>query len=178
MSVFSFMSRRVALLLDASLAAGDVSQAWVVWSGAVESALADAYRFSGGPLPSRGLVLGRGRASFRFVKLGGHKVRKARGYAADAHDAADVFLYRDSSIAPLLDLRRRLKAVMELVDAMTRYGVSLSRSVELSAQWDRILSIGPLFLVTLDDFQVLRGVGLGDFYHGVCGSHRRLSDFM
>ena len=33
----------------------------------------------------------RGRASFRVVKLGGHKIRKARGYAADAHDAADVF---------------------------------------------------------------------------------------
>ena len=149
------MSQLDALLLDASLASGDVSQAWSVWSGAVESALADAYRFSGGPLPSRGLVLGRGCASFRIVKLGGHKIRKARGYAADAHDAADVFLYRDSSIAPLLDLRRRLKAVMELVDAMVRYGVSLSRSIELSAQWDRILSIGPLFLLTLDDFQVL-----------------------
>ena len=88
------------------------------------------------------------------------------------------FLYRDSSIAPLLDLRRRLKAVMELVDAMIRYGVSLSRSIELSAQWDRILGIGPLFPVTLDDFQVLRGVGLGDFYHGVCGIHRRLCDFI
>ena len=78
----------------------------------------------------------------------------------------------------LLDLRRRLKAVMELVDAMIRYGVSLSRSIELSAQWDRILIIGPLFPVTLDDFQVLRGVGLGDFYHGVCGIHRRLGDFI
>ena len=95
-----FMSRQDALLLDASLASGDVSQAWSVWSGAVESALADAYRFSGGPLPSRGLVLGGGRASFRVVRLGGHKVRKARGNAADAHDAANVFLYRDSSIAP------------------------------------------------------------------------------
>ena len=88
-------------MLDASLASGDVSQAWAVWSSSVETALADAYRFSGGPLPSRGLVLGRGRASFRVVKLGGHKIRKARGYGADAHDAADVFLYRDSSIAPL-----------------------------------------------------------------------------
>ena len=87
-------------------------------------------------------------------------------------------MYRDSSIAPLLDLRRRLKAVMELVDALIRYGVSLSRSVELSAQWDRILSIGPLFLVTLDDFQDLVGVGLSDFYHGVCGIHRRLCDFI
>ena len=31
----------------------------MAWSGAVEAALADAYRFSGGPLHSRGLVLGR-----------------------------------------------------------------------------------------------------------------------
>ena len=158
--------------------AGDVSRAWAVSSGAAESALVDAYRFSGGPLPGRGLVLGRGSASFRVVKLGGHKVRKARGYAADAHDAADVFLYRDSSIAPLLDMRRRFTAVMELVDAMIRCGVSLSRSIELSTQWDRILIIGPLFLVTLDDLQIVRGVGLGDFYHGVCGIHRRLSDFI
>ena len=60
-----FMSCYDAFLLDSSLAVGDVSQAWAVWSGAVESALADAYLFSGGPLPSRGLVLGRGRASFR-----------------------------------------------------------------------------------------------------------------
>ena len=38
-------------------------------------------------------------------------VRKARGNAADAHGAADVFLYRDSSVALLLDLWRRFKAV-------------------------------------------------------------------
>ena len=85
-----FMSRQDALLLDESLDAGDVSRAWLVWSRAAEAALADAFRFSGGPLPSRGLVLGRGNASFRVVRLVGHKVRKARG------NAADVFLYRDS----------------------------------------------------------------------------------
>ena len=123
------------------------------------------------------LVLGRGSASFRVVRLGGHKVRKARGSAADAHDAADVFLYRDSSIAPLLDMRR-IKAVMEILDAMIRCGVSLSRSLELSAQWDRILAFGPLYPVTLDDLHVVWGVGLGDFYHVVCDVHRRLSDFL
>ena len=48
-----------------------------MWSGAAEAALAD--RFSGGPIPGRGLVLGRGSASFRVVRLGGHPVRKARG---------------------------------------------------------------------------------------------------
>ena len=50
--------------------------------------------------------LGGGVLCFRVVRLGGHS------NAADAHDAADVFLYRDSSIAPLLDMERRFKAVM------------------------------------------------------------------
>ena len=105
-----FMSRRDASLLDESLGRDDVSLALSVWSRAAESALADAFQFSGGPLPSRGLVLGRGAALFRRVQLGGHWVRIARASAADALDAADVFLYRDFSIAPLLDMRRRFKA--------------------------------------------------------------------
>ena len=88
------------------------SMAWTVWSRAAEAALADAYRFSGGPLPSRELILGRSAASFRRVQLGGHWVRRARANAADALDAADVFLYRDFSIALLLDMRRRFEAVM------------------------------------------------------------------
>ena len=37
-----FMSRQDALQLDESLDAGDVSCAWLVWSGAVGAALADA----------------------------------------------------------------------------------------------------------------------------------------
>ena len=102
-----FMSRHDAIQLDESLNADDVCQDWLVWSSAAETALVDAYRFSGVPAPNRGLVLGRGRACFRVVRLGGH--------AADAHDAAGVFLYRDSSIAPLLDMRRRFKAVVDVL---------------------------------------------------------------
>ena len=79
-----FMSRRDALLLDESLELDGVSMAWTVWSRA---ALADAYQFSGGPLPSRGLVLGRGAALFRWVQLGGPWVRRARANVADALDA-------------------------------------------------------------------------------------------
>ena len=128
-----FMSRHDAIELDESLDAGDVSRAWLVWSGAAETALADACQFCGGLIPTKGLVLGRRSALFRIVRLGRHKVRKARGNAADAHDAADVFLYRDSSIAPLLDMKRRFKAVMNVLGAMIQYGVSLARSVEQSA---------------------------------------------
>ena len=65
-----YMSQRDALLLNESLDAGDVSQAWLVWSHAAESALVDAYSLSGGPRPCHGFVLGRGAARFRRVRLG------------------------------------------------------------------------------------------------------------
>ena len=173
-----FMSRQDALLLDEALGADGVSMDWVVWSRAAESALLDAYRFSGGPLPSRVLVLGRGSAMFRVVRLGGHPVRKARGKIADVHDAADVFLNCDSSVASLVDMRRRFKAVMDVPDAMIRYGVSLSRSVELTVQWDKILALGPMYPVSLDDLSLDRGLGIGAFFHAASDVHRRLSDFI
>ena len=173
-----FMSRRDASLLDESLGLDDVSMAWTVWSRAAEAALADAYQFSGGLLPSTGLILGRGAALFRMVQLGGQWVRRARANAADALDAADVFLYRDFSIALLLDMRRRFKAVMDILDAMIRYGVSLSRSVELTAQWDQILALDPMYRVTEDDLSVGRGLDIGAFFDVVAGVHRRLCEFV
>ena len=88
-----FMSRQGASLLDESLGRDDVSLAWTVWSRAAESALADALRFSGGPVPSRGLILGRVGALLLVVQLGGPSVRRARANAADAFDAADVFFF-------------------------------------------------------------------------------------
>ena len=127
-----------------------------------------------GPLPSKGLVLGRCGALLRMVQLGGPWVRRARANAVDAHDAADVFLYRDSSIAPLLDMRRRFKSIINILDAMIRHGTFLSRSVELTAQWDEILAVGPLHPVTLDDLHAVEGSGLGDFHRVVGGVHHRL----
>ena len=62
--------------------------------------------------------VGRLLDGHHVVRLGGQKVKKARGNAADAVEAADVFLYLDSSIAPLLDMRRRFKAVMDVLGAM------------------------------------------------------------
>ena len=172
------MSCQDAFHLDESLASGDVSRAWLVWSGAAEVALADAYRFPGGPVPSRGLVLGRGRAQFQVVRLGRSKVRKARGDVSDVGDAAGVFLYRDSSIARLLDMRRRFSAVLCVLDAMLRWGVSLARSVELASQWDKVLAIGPSYPITDCDLAAVRGLGIGGFYEVVSGLHRRLCDFI
>ena len=84
------MSQRDAFLLNDTLDAGDVSEAWLVWSRAAETALADAYCFSGGPAPCQGLVLGRGIARFRHVRLGGYKVRKVRCNAVDVHDVSCI----------------------------------------------------------------------------------------
>ena len=88
------LARLDALSLDESLGAGDVSRAWLVWSSAwssaAETALADAFRFAGGPVPEKGLIMGRGTAPMRVVRLGGPEVREARKNAADAHEGLHV----------------------------------------------------------------------------------------
>ena len=55
------------------------------------------------------------RGWFNLVVIG---FAEARANVADALDASDVFLYLDSSVAPLLDMRRRFRAVTDLLDAM------------------------------------------------------------
>ena len=151
-----FMSRDDALNLHDALPRGDVSLAWLIWSSAFEAALADAYRFADGPVPDNGLVLGRGLFRCRTVRLGGPKVRRARRNFADPQEGSEVSLYHDVSTAPLLDLRRRLKVVVDLLSAMIRGGVSLARSVELAVQWDAILRAGPIHPVTAEDFLLAR----------------------
>ena len=66
------------------------SSAWMVWSSAAEKALADAFQFAGGPVPDRGLVLGRGMVRIRTVRLGGPVVRSVRRNAADIGEVDDV----------------------------------------------------------------------------------------
>ena len=48
-------------------------------------------------------------------------------------------MYRDSSVAPLLDLRHQLKVVHDVLGDMVRNGFSLARSLEVTAQWDCVL---------------------------------------
>ena len=171
-----FMSRADSDGLTSALLNDDVSSAWAIWSSAAETALADAYCFSGGPVSDRGLVLGRGTARFRVVRLGGPKVRKVRSSAVDPADGVGVHLYRDSSTAPLLDLRRRLKVVFDILGGILREGFTLARSFELASQWSCILSAGPLYLVTMDDLLSVQGGGLDWFREVVGDLHDRLSD--
>ena len=63
------------------------------------------------------------------------KVRKVRGNTVDPIDGGDVHMYRDSSVAPLLILRRCLKVVYDVIGDMLRNGFTLACSLELAAQW-------------------------------------------
>ena len=66
-------------------------------------------------------------------------------------------MYHDASTAVLLDLRRRFTAVVDVLRAVIRDGVTLARSLEL-------------------DFGMARSGGLGVWLQVVEGLHRGLSD--
>ena len=123
------------------------------------------------------LVLGRGMVRMRSVRLGGPIVRSVRRNAADIGDD-DVSLYRDSSAAPVLDLRRKLKAVLDLLDAIVRCGASLTRDVELSHLWDCIVGLGPLGSVSIEDYDAARTCGVGESRRLVAGMYHRVSAFI
>ena len=118
----------------------------MVWSGDAETALADA-SFSGA----------------RCCTIQGGQIWWAQS-------AGDVFMYRDFSIAPLLDLRRGFTAVLDVSDGMVRVGVPLSRFIELTVQRRCILRVGPIFRATLADLHSVVGGDIFRFVEWLRGS--------
>ena len=53
---------------------------------------------------------------------------------------------------------------MSVLGAMIRHGMSLARSSEFTAQWDRILAVGPLYPVTVGNLGSVQGLGVGEFH--------------
>ena len=156
-----------ALSVDNAIASGDVSSAWLAWSGSVERALLSAFCLAGGPVPERGFCLGRGLACFNKVRLGEPKVSRTRARCSDPGD---------HSVAPLVDLRRRLRAVLDIIAAIGRSGFTVSGGLELTRQWSSIVAAGPQGNVTADDIARISGLGLAgmeasvvDLHHGLNG---------
>ena len=98
-----------------------------------------------------GVMFWRGALMVRTLRLGGPKVRKARKNFAYSLEGGDVFMYHDASTALLLDVRRRFKAMLDVLLAMIRDGITWARSLELTAQWDGILRIGPVHHLAVQD---------------------------
>ena len=167
-----------ALCLDDALHSGDVSRAWLTWSSAAETALVAAFCLAGGLVPDREFHLGRGVARFNRVRLGGPKVRKARARWSDPGDGAQVDLYRDASAAPLVDLRRRFRALLDVIIAIRCSGFSVSRGLELTRQWDAILGVGPKGTVTAGDLERASGLDLADLEVLIASMHLGLDEFL
>ena len=132
----------------------------------------------GGAVPDRGLVLGRGMVRMRTVRLGGPVVRSVRRNAADGGEVDDVSLYRDSSAAPVLDLRRKLKAILDLLDAIIRCGASFTRAVELLHLWDCVMRLGPLGSIRVEEFSAARTCRVGESRRLVAELYGRVSSFL
>ena len=77
-----------------------------------------------------------------------------------------------------MDLWRRFKAVLDVLDGVTGTDVSLSRSLELAVHWRCVLRVGPICTVAQCDFQSLVGAGLGEFLWAVERLDCRVSDFI
>ena len=154
--------------IRSSLLAGDVSYAWRIWSFFAEVSLVRAFVTSGGPVSESGFRLGRGAASFRYVSIGGPVVGKVRSDLGSA-DGQAVHLFKDSSVSRVIILRRRLGCVLSVLDGIYRNGLTLSRDLELSAQWDAVVSAGPCGPLCRANLAVSPAVGLSSF-----GDHVRV----
>ena len=72
-------------------------------------------------------------------------------------------MYKDHSLVHLLNLNRRLKAVLDLLRCIARDGFTLSRGFELHFQWLCILRHGSSGPLSWDDLDMRPEVGLDLF---------------
>ena len=79
-----------------------------------------------------------------------------------------IFL-KDASVSRVIVLRRRLGCVQSVLDGIFRNGLTLSRDLELGAQWDAIVSAGPCGPLCSANLAVSPAVGLSSF-----GDHVRV----
>ena len=105
-------------------------------------------------------------------------VRSVRRSAIVDGDVLDVFLYRDSSAAPVLDLRRNLKAILDLLDSIIRWGASLVRDVQLMHLWDYVVRLGSLGSVHLDEYAAARICGVVESRRLVAELYGRVCAFV
>ena len=89
-------------------------------------------------------------------------MRRIRARCSDLGDGALVDLYQDHSVAPLVDLRRRLRAVLDVITAIGRSGFTVSMGLELSLQFGSIVAGGPQGNITADALARVAGLDLAD----------------
>ena len=81
-------------------------------------------------------------------------------------------------MAPLVDLRTRLRTVLDIMAAIGRSGFTVSRGLELTRQWGSIVAGGPQGNITAGDLARISGLGLADMKASVVDLHHDLDSFL
>ena len=81
-------------------------------------------------------------------------------------------------MAPLVDLRRRLRAVLDIIAAIGRSGFTVSRGLELTRQWSSTVAGGPQGNITAGALARVAGLGLADMEASVVDLHQTLDSFL
>ena len=125
-----------------SLNAGNVFSAWESWSTASEvhhamHTVQQVARWS-----PQWYLKKKGMLKTRVSALAAPKYMTPG--CSCCGDGSLVHMYRDSSIAPNLNQRRRLKTVLDVLQSVRDSGFSISRWLELSKRWKNVITAGPL----------------------------------
>ena len=78
----------------------------------------------------------------------------------------------------MLDLRRNLRAILDLLDSIIKWGASLARDVQLLHLWDSVVRLGSLGSVHVQGYEAARVCGVCESRRIVAEWHGRVSTFV
>ena len=144
----------VVFALRDAVSRSAVDDFWSIWSSNAEAGLFRAYVLAGGPTAAgSSAFLGRGLLRIRSRRLGGRAAGgrgSSRLYRVSRCDEVDVHCaqyFVNSSLAPVLLFRRRLKSVADVLKGIRSKGFTQSRWNALLGFWDAVCrhgTCGPL----------------------------------
>ena len=122
----------------------DIDAAWKVWYSAAENGLLAAYNAAGGPCPQGDTpFLGRGEAIIRSRRVGGRAPgRLHRPARANEVDPATCESFINSSLAPVVLFRRRLRSVGDVLKGIKKSGFTTARWQALMLRWAAVCRQG------------------------------------
>ena len=136
--------------LRAAYDRSSVDDFWYAWSTGAEESLFGAYCRVGGPVAGNPQMhLGRGRLRVRIRRLvvrsagaacSSRLYRVSQGDEVDAHSAQ---YFVNSSLAPVLLFRRRIKSVADALKGIRQRGFSQARVDALHRYWPAVCRQGP-----------------------------------
>ena len=140
----------VVLALRDAASRSSVDDFWSIWSRNDDLGLFRDYSKAGGPTEAgSSAFLGRGLLRIRNRRLGGRAVGgrgSSRLYRVSQGDEVDVHCaqyFVNSSLAPVILFRRRLKSVADVPKSIRSKGFSQSRWDALLGYWKALCRHGP-----------------------------------